>query len=195
MRTFSPRRSSSMPIEAEVSPFPSELTTPPVTKMCRLITAPSAPQSPESRINLPQPCVLSGRVSYPRTRCVSITPGSIPRERSEIRWAVELDVCKLFDQNTLRRCPCPENEESSESRAVVLNPILNRSHCTGPDSLPNSQRFRFVAANVITTRTKLSVDWIGDACMPRVPFLWQLWLIPLAISLSQITRYALRESS
>ncbi len=29
-----PRRSSSIPIDAEVSPLPRELTTPPVTKMC-----------------------------------------------------------------------------------------------------------------------------------------------------------------
>ena len=34
MRTRSPRRSSNMPIDALVSPFPKELTTPPVTKMC-----------------------------------------------------------------------------------------------------------------------------------------------------------------
>src|SRR5262249_2238430 len=33
-RTRRPRRSRSMPIEALVSPLPSELTTPPVTKMC-----------------------------------------------------------------------------------------------------------------------------------------------------------------
>src|SRR5437879_3959610 len=33
-RTRSPRRSRSMPIEAQVSPLPRELTTPPVTKMC-----------------------------------------------------------------------------------------------------------------------------------------------------------------
>src|SRR5262245_29058404 len=32
-RTLRPRRSNSIPIEAHVSPFPSELTTPPVTKM------------------------------------------------------------------------------------------------------------------------------------------------------------------
>ena len=37
MRTGSPRCSSNMPIEALVSPLPSELTTPPVTKMCLLI--------------------------------------------------------------------------------------------------------------------------------------------------------------
>ena len=34
IRTLSPRFSSSMPIEALVKPLPSELTTPPVTKMC-----------------------------------------------------------------------------------------------------------------------------------------------------------------
>ena len=34
IRTRRPRCSSSMPIEALVSPLPSELTTPPVTKMC-----------------------------------------------------------------------------------------------------------------------------------------------------------------
>lgn len=34
MRTRRPRRSNNMPIEALVSPLPSELTTPPVTKMC-----------------------------------------------------------------------------------------------------------------------------------------------------------------
>src|SRR5438128_3267268 len=33
-RTVSPRRSSSMPMEAAVRPLPNELTTPPVTKMC-----------------------------------------------------------------------------------------------------------------------------------------------------------------
>ena len=33
-RTRRPRCSSSMPIEAQVSPLPSELTTPPVTKIC-----------------------------------------------------------------------------------------------------------------------------------------------------------------
>src|SRR5215469_10851657 len=33
IRTRRPRCSSSMPIEALVNPFPSELTTPPVTKM------------------------------------------------------------------------------------------------------------------------------------------------------------------
>ena len=32
MRTRSPRCSNNMPIEALVSPLPSELTTPPVTK-------------------------------------------------------------------------------------------------------------------------------------------------------------------
>src|SRR5215212_5950977 len=32
-RTLSPRRSSSIPIEAHVRPLPRELTTPPVTKM------------------------------------------------------------------------------------------------------------------------------------------------------------------
>src|SRR3954447_18793393 len=32
-RTLRPRRSSSIPIEAHVSPLPRELTTPPVTKM------------------------------------------------------------------------------------------------------------------------------------------------------------------
>src|SRR5688572_17730009 len=37
MRTRSPRCSSNMPIEALVRPFPSELTTPPVTKMCLVI--------------------------------------------------------------------------------------------------------------------------------------------------------------
>ena len=41
-RTRSPRCSSSMPIEAQVSPLPSELTTPPVTKMCLAIEVPSA---------------------------------------------------------------------------------------------------------------------------------------------------------
>ena len=34
IRTERPRFSSSMPIDALVSPLPSELTTPPVTKMC-----------------------------------------------------------------------------------------------------------------------------------------------------------------
>src|SRR6266853_89283 len=34
MRTRRPRFSSNSPIAAEVSPLPSELTTPPVTKMC-----------------------------------------------------------------------------------------------------------------------------------------------------------------
>ena len=37
MRTDSPRCSSNMPIEALVSPLPSELTTPPVTKICLLM--------------------------------------------------------------------------------------------------------------------------------------------------------------
>src|SRR4029077_7913565 len=41
MRTDSPRRSSNMPIEALVRPLPSELTTPPVTKICLVIRAPS----------------------------------------------------------------------------------------------------------------------------------------------------------
>src|SRR5579883_463441 len=35
--TRNPLFSNNMPIEAEVSPLPSELTTPPVTKMCLLI--------------------------------------------------------------------------------------------------------------------------------------------------------------
>jgi hypothetical protein len=34
IRTRRPRRSSSKPIDAEVSPLPRLLTTPPVTKMC-----------------------------------------------------------------------------------------------------------------------------------------------------------------
>ncbi len=34
IRTERPRFSSSMPIDALVSPLPSELTTPPVTKIC-----------------------------------------------------------------------------------------------------------------------------------------------------------------
>src|SRR5687767_1240952 len=33
-RTRRPRCSSNMPIDAQVRPLPSELTTPPVTKMC-----------------------------------------------------------------------------------------------------------------------------------------------------------------
>src|SRR3954447_1330970 len=39
-RTRSPRCSNSMPIDAQVNPLPSELTTPPVTKMCLAITVP-----------------------------------------------------------------------------------------------------------------------------------------------------------
>ncbi len=39
IRTRRPRCSSSMPIEALVSPLPSELTTPPVTKMCLVMRA------------------------------------------------------------------------------------------------------------------------------------------------------------
>ena len=38
-RTRSPRCSSSMPIDAQVNPLPSELTTPPVTKMCLAIAS------------------------------------------------------------------------------------------------------------------------------------------------------------
>src|SRR5690349_2090269 len=38
IRTRRPRRSSSRPMDADVSPFPSELTTPPVTKICLLIS-------------------------------------------------------------------------------------------------------------------------------------------------------------
>jgi hypothetical protein len=38
-----------MPIDALVSPFPSELTTPPVTKMCLVIEDP-----PDDSILLPQ---------------------------------------------------------------------------------------------------------------------------------------------
>src|SRR5579884_2016126 len=37
-RTRRPRCSSSMPIEAQVRPLPRELTTPPVTKMCLLMS-------------------------------------------------------------------------------------------------------------------------------------------------------------
>src|SRR5579872_7589271 len=37
MRTRRPRFSKSRPIAAAVSPFPRELTTPPVTKMCLVI--------------------------------------------------------------------------------------------------------------------------------------------------------------
>src|SRR5947209_19770599 len=40
-RTRSPRCSSSIPIEAQVSPLPSELTTPPVTKICLAMEVPS----------------------------------------------------------------------------------------------------------------------------------------------------------
>src|SRR5271154_6786915 len=40
IRTLRPRCSSSMPIEALVSPLPSELTTPPVTKICLVINHP-----------------------------------------------------------------------------------------------------------------------------------------------------------
>src|SRR5690348_4706264 len=38
MRTRRPRFSSNRPIAAAVSPLPSELTTPPVTKMCLVMT-------------------------------------------------------------------------------------------------------------------------------------------------------------
>src|SRR5690606_6980147 len=38
IRTVRPRRSSTMPTEALVRPFPSELTTPPVTKICLVIS-------------------------------------------------------------------------------------------------------------------------------------------------------------
>ena len=40
IRTDRPLRSSSMPIDALVSPLPSELTTPPVTKMCLVMRTP-----------------------------------------------------------------------------------------------------------------------------------------------------------
>src|SRR5262245_52368572 len=42
-RTLSPRRSNNMPMEAHVSPLPSELTTPPVTKM-NLVMRSGSPQ-------------------------------------------------------------------------------------------------------------------------------------------------------
>src|SRR6516162_5931115 len=44
-RTRSPRCSSSMPIDAQVSPLPRELTTPPVTKMCLAIASKSCYES------------------------------------------------------------------------------------------------------------------------------------------------------
>src|SRR5580700_4667574 len=37
IRTRSPRRSSNRPIDAEVSPLPRLLTTPPVTKICLVV--------------------------------------------------------------------------------------------------------------------------------------------------------------
>src|SRR4051812_44278233 len=40
-RTRRPRCSRSMPTEAQVSPLPSELTTPPVTKICLATLIPS----------------------------------------------------------------------------------------------------------------------------------------------------------
>src|SRR5689334_18628425 len=46
IRTFSPRPSSSIPIDALASPLPSELTTPPVTKMNLVIQLPPLELNP-----------------------------------------------------------------------------------------------------------------------------------------------------
>src|SRR6056297_1977496 len=58
MRTRRPRCSSSIPIEALVSPLPKELTTPPVTKMCFVM---------EKNDN--EPGVTCDRVIFPNPAC------------------------------------------------------------------------------------------------------------------------------
>src|SRR3954467_6483019 len=63
-RTRRPRCSRIMPIDAQVSPLPSELTTPPVTKMCLAIKLPAyrpvlapAPTSEYNAPGKPEPTV------------------------------------------------------------------------------------------------------------------------------------------
>src|SRR5215510_8782144 len=68
IRTFSPRPSSNMPIEALVSPLPSELTTPPVTKMNLVIAKDSNPL---------------GKIRFYRRQTVLQTVGDIGRKVTE----------------------------------------------------------------------------------------------------------------
>src|SRR4249920_2764702 len=53
MPTRSPRRSRRRPIAAAVSPFPSELTTPPVTKMYLAMSRPFSKPTPLRRAHPP----------------------------------------------------------------------------------------------------------------------------------------------